>query len=181
MRIGAAELASSDIALHLNNVTDTVQSSNQEMTVQFIRRNSSYKLNRHFLSRDPSMVYSFGQTRFVRKTGPYKGLLETVPKWFSGACPAEFLAKIVIRPVFGFVRFRVFVRRRGSRVPGRGAASAARQDKKIAGLGGFEGRRIPPQRSLSLWVISQTPRARKDAHTCRWSWTEKRAVSGVSR
>ena len=49
-----------------------------------------------------------------------------------GACPAEFLAKILIRPVFGFVRFRVFVRRRGSRVPGRGAASAARQDKKSA-------------------------------------------------
>ena len=42
------------------------------------------------------------------------------------------LAKILIRPVFGFVRFRVFVRRRGSRVPGRGAASAARQDKKSA-------------------------------------------------
>ena len=49
-----------------------------------------------------------------------------------GACPAEFSAKILIRPVFGFVRFRVFVRRRGSRVPGRGAASAARQDKKSA-------------------------------------------------
>ena len=75
------------------------------------------------------------------------------------------------------MRFRVFVRRRGSRVPGRGAASAARQDKNIAGLGVFEGRRIPPQRSLSRWTISQTPRARKDAHTCRWSWTEKRAVS----
>ena len=79
----------------------------------------------------------------------------------SGACPAEFLAKTLIRPVFEFVRFRVFVRRRGSRVPGRGAASAARQDKNIAGLGGFEGRRIPPQRSLSLWTISQTPRARR--------------------
>ena len=33
VRIGAAELASSDIALHLNNETETVQSSNQEMTV----------------------------------------------------------------------------------------------------------------------------------------------------
>ena len=98
------------------------------------------------------------------------------------ACPANFLAKIllVIRPVFGSVRFRVFVRRRGRRVPGRGATSAARQDKKIAGPGGSEGPRIPPQRSLSLWAISQTPRARKDAHTCRWAWTEKRAVLGVS-
>jgi len=94
VRIGAAELASSDIALHLNNVTDTVQSSNQEMTVQFIRRNSTYKLNRHFLSRDPSMVYSFGQTRFVRKTGPYKGLLETVPKWFSGPVRPSFWPKL---------------------------------------------------------------------------------------
>ena len=67
------------------------------------------------------------------------------------ACPANFLAKIllVIQPVFGSVRFRVFVRR--------------------------------PQRSLSLWAISQTPRARKDAHTSRWAWTEKRAVLGVSR
>ena len=76
------------------------------------------------------------------------------------ACPANFLAKIllVIRPVFGSVRFRVFVRRRGRRVPGRGATSAARQDKKIAGPGGSEGPRIPPQRSLSLWAISQTPR-----------------------
>ena len=46
------------------------------------------------------------------------------------ACPAKFLAKILIRPVFGSVRFRVFVRRRGRRVPGRGATSAARQDKK---------------------------------------------------
>ena len=36
MRIGAAELASSDIALHLNNETETAQSSNQEMTVQYI-------------------------------------------------------------------------------------------------------------------------------------------------
>ena len=99
------------------------------------------------------------------------------------ACPANFLAKIllVIRPVFGSVRFRVFVRRRGRRVPGRGATSAARQDKKIAGPGGSEGPRIPPQRSLSLWAISQTPRARKDAHTSRWAWTEKRAVLGVSR
>ena len=97
------------------------------------------------------------------------------------ACPAKFLAKILIRPVFGSVRFRVFVRRRGRRVPGRGATSAARQDKKIAGPGGSEGPRIPPQRSLSLWAISQTPRARKDAHTCRWAWTEKRAVLGVSR
>ena len=59
--------------------------------------------------------------------------------------------------------------------------SAARQDKKIAGPGGSEGPRIPPQRSLSLWAISQTPRARKDAHTSRWAWTEKRAVLGVSR
>ena len=74
------------------------------------------------------------------------------------ACPAKFLAKILIRPVFGSVRFRVFVRRRGRRVPGRGATSAARQDKKIAGPGGFEGPCIPPQRSLSLWAISQTPR-----------------------
>ena len=76
------------------------------------------------------------------------------------ACPANFLAKIllVIRPVFGSVRFRVFVRRRGRRVPGRGATSAARQDKKIAGPVGFEGPCIPPQRSLSLWAISQTPR-----------------------
>ena len=73
------------------------------------------------------------------------------------ACPAKFLAKILIRPVFGSVRFRVFVRRRGRRVPGRGATSAARQDKKIAGPGGSEGPRIPPQRSLSLWAISQTP------------------------
>ena len=99
------------------------------------------------------------------------------------ACPANFLAKIllVIRPVFGSVRFRVFVRRRGRRVPGRGATSAARQDKKIAGPVGFEGPCIPPQRSLSLWAISQTPRARKDAHTSRWAWTEKRAVLGVSR
>ena len=55
-----------------------------------------------------------------------------------GACPAEFLAKILIRPVFGFVRLRGFVRRRGSRVPGRGAASAARQDKKS-----------------SFWVVSK--------------------------
>ena len=36
MRIGAAELASSDIALHLNNETETFKSANLEMTVQFI-------------------------------------------------------------------------------------------------------------------------------------------------
>ena len=80
------------------------------------------------------------------------------------ACPAKFLAKILIRPVFGSVRFRVFVRRRGRRVPGRGATSAARQDKKIAGPGGSEGPRIPPQRSLSLWTISQTPGTKGCAH-----------------
>ena len=45
----------------------------------------------------------------------------------SGACPAEFLAKTLIRPVFEFVRFRVFVRRRGSRV--RGAARRPRRAK----------------------------------------------------
>ena len=53
------------------------------------------------------------------------------------ACPAKFLAKILIRPVFGSVRFRVFVRRRGRRVPGRGATSAARQDKKNRRSGWF--------------------------------------------
>jgi len=31
VRIGAAELASSDIALHLNNEIETAQSANQEM------------------------------------------------------------------------------------------------------------------------------------------------------
>jgi len=36
VRIGAAELASSDIALHLNNETETFKSANLEMTVQFI-------------------------------------------------------------------------------------------------------------------------------------------------
>ena len=98
-----------------------------------------------------------------------------------GACPAEFSAKILIRPVFGFVRFRVFVRRRGSRVPGRGAASAARQDKKIGGLGGFEGRRFPPLRSLSLWAISQTPEHERMRTHAGGPGPEKRAVSGVSR
>ena len=29
--------------------------------------------------------------------------------------------------------------------------------------------------------LVRPPRARKDAHTCRWAWTEKRAVLGVSR
>ena len=32
-----------ETTLHLNNEIETVQSSNQEMTVQFIRRNSSYE------------------------------------------------------------------------------------------------------------------------------------------
>ena len=72
--------------------------------------------------------------------------------------------------------------RSASRWPGsearRGVSGAPRQKNR---LGGFEGSRIPPQRSLSLWAICQTPRARKAAHTCRWSWTERRAVSGVSR
>ena len=36
MRIGAAELASSDIALHLNNETETFKSANLEMTVPII-------------------------------------------------------------------------------------------------------------------------------------------------
>ena len=34
-------------------------------------------------------------------------------------------------------------------------------------LGGFEGRRVPPQQSFSLRAISQTPGARKYVHTCR--------------
>jgi hypothetical protein len=109
-------------------------------------------------------------------------MYETVPNLCLGLSGQFFgqnftcnSTRLWIRAVPGF--------RSASRSPGSGARRDVRgaPRQKIAGPGGSEGPRIPPQRSLSLWAISQTPRARKDAHTCRWAWTEKRAVLGVSR
>ena len=59
--------------------------------------------------------------------------------------------RLWIRAVPGF--------RSASRSPGSGARRDVRgaPRQKIAGPGGSEGPRIPPQRSLSLWAISQTP------------------------
>ena len=69
--------------------------------------------------------------------------------------------RLWIREVPGF--------RSASRQPGSGARRGVRgaPRQKIVVLGGFEGRRVPPQQSFSLRAISQTPGARKYVHTCR--------------
>jgi len=53
VRIGAAELVSSDIALHLNNDTETFKSAKQEMKIQFMTK-FFISIKQAFLSRDPS-------------------------------------------------------------------------------------------------------------------------------
>ena len=86
-------------------------------------------------------------------------MYETVPNLCLGLSGQFFdqnftcnSTRLWIRAVPGF--------RSASRSPGSGARRDVRgaPRQKIAGPGGSEGPRIPPQRSLSLWAISQTPR-----------------------
>ena len=99
-----------------------------------------------------NLIRTTGLVRMRLSRSDFRGLSGRV------FCQNFNSTRLWIREVPGF--------RSASRQPGsgRGAASAARQDKKIAGLGGFESRRIPPQRSLSLWQLVRPPGTKGCAH-----------------